>query len=506
MSSPITLLALSMLFPSARAADYDGDGYDDLVVGVPGEDGEDGAIELILGSPSGLVVTGDAFITQDTSGVIGPNAGSLVFGFALGAGDIDGDHVDDLIVGAPYAAFTPGGGAVWRLELPWGRSSLAVTSAQFVTQALEGVSGREEDGDWFGNAIVVADFDGDGYDDVVAGVAGEDHGSILGAGGVQYLRGGSGGLDTSDAPFYDQDSTDMDSSAEASDRFGAALAAGDFDADGYADLAIGVPGEDWSGTDEGAVHVMYGSKTGPDAVGRADRMWTAGSSARGFPTTAGVLDSDNDCGDSLAVGDFDNDGYDDLAVGCPGDDSPGDTRAGSVLVLYGSSTGLDDSEVWSQATSGVLGSPDENDGFGWALVSGHFDDDAYADLAIGVPGEGNSIGVVQVLFGGRAGLSDWRNLLLNQGTAYDDVAGQAEEHDRFGEALTSGDYNDDGLDDLVVGAPDDADSGVAEAGAVNVFYGSADGPTDADDVMFHQDTRGIDDAAEEGDGFGSSLR
>jgi hypothetical protein len=507
MSSSITLVALSLQLSSARAADYDGDGYDDLVVGVPGEDALDGAIEVIRGSAYGLTVTGDAFITQDTSGVTGGSSGAM-FGAALGAGDVDGDHTTDLIVGAPCDPWSYGTGAAWRLELTESRrGSLSVTTSQPFSQSLGGVSGTAEVQDRFGSAIAVADFDGDGYDDVVVGVPSEDHGTIALAGGVQYLAGGPGGLDTSDAPFYDQDSTDMASTAEELDRFGDVLAAGDFDGDGYADLAVGVPGEDWYGTDEGAVHVVHGSSTGLDAVGREDRLWTAGVTIRGLTTVAGTLDSGNACGSSLAVGDFDDDGYDDLAVGCPGDDSPGDTRAGSVLILYGSSTGLDDSDVVSQATSGVYGTADEDDGFGWALASGHYDDDAYADLAIGVPGEGSSTGIVQVLMGSaRAGLTGAGDLFVNQGTAYDEVIGQAETGDRFGTALTSGDYNGDGLDDLAVGSLYDGESGVEEAGAVNVFYGSASGPTESGDAMFHQHSRGIDDAAEEGDWFAYALR
>ena len=90
MSSPISLLVLSTLH-SARAADYNGDGIDDLVVGVPYEDIgavlETGGVEMIRGSTSGLTSVGDAFVHQDTTRVPSINEDNEFFGYALGTGD-----------------------------------------------------------------------------------------------------------------------------------------------------------------------------------------------------------------------------------------------------------------------------------------------------------------------------------------------------------------------------------------------------------------------------------
>jgi len=86
------------------------------------------------------------------------------------------------------------------------------------------------------------------------------------------------------------------------------------------------------------------------------------------------------------------------------------------------------------------------------------------------------------------------------------VAGTPDGEDFFGFALATGDWNDDGLDDLAVGAPGDSDSGAVIGGAVNVFYGSSTGPSTTGDRMFHQNTSGIEDSAEDFDGFGTSLR
>jgi hypothetical protein len=186
--------------------------------------------------------------------------------------------------------------------------------------------------------------------------------------------------------------------------------------------------------------------------------------------------------------------------------------AGAVLVVYGSSGGLADSEMWSQDTSGVSGTAEELDHFGWALTSGDYDGDGYDDLAIGAPQEDYSYeesGVVHVLFGSSSGLTATDNLLLAQDTG-STVAGTPAAFDHFGYSLASGDWNDDGRDDLAVGSPYDDEGGGTEAGVVNVFYGSSSGPSTSGDELLSQDTSsviaGIDDTSEAYDHFGYALR
>jgi hypothetical protein len=501
----ITLLVLSTI---ARSADVTGDGIDDLIVGVPYEADiggvtQPGAIEVIRGSTSGLIARGDAFIHQETAGVDGTNEESEFFGYALGAGDVDGDGKDDIIVGGFREMVSAlRAGTVWRLELRPVAGGLDVTTSQAFSQASTGVIGSPEDRDGFGQAIAVADFDNDGYDDVVVGIPGEDVGTIRDAGAVEYLPGGPTGLTTSGALYYDQSVSNVSGNAEEGDGFGHELAAGDFDGDGYADLAIGVPFESYSGTNEGSVHVMYGSSTGPGILSPDDELWSAGAG-----TAAGSLDDGNVCGSAVAVGDFDGDGYDDLAVGCPYYDVATAAQAGAVLVVYGSASGLGASEIWSQDTSGVAGTPEFGDWFGSDLISGDYDDDGYADLAIAVPyesyGSYTRNGIVQVLMGSSLGLTDVGDGLLAQGGT---VLGTPEDYEYWGASLASGDYNDDGLDDLAVGSPFGMDAGELQSGAVNVFYGSATGPSSTGDQIFDQDTAGINDSVEEYDWFGLSLR
>jgi hypothetical protein len=506
-------ITLLVLFHIARAADYTGDGIDDLVVGVPYESDiggvlQPGAVNVIPGSTSGLSPAGDLFIHQNIPHVPDSNGEQDWFGLAIAAGDVDGDGRDELIVGGRNEQIGgPTGGAVWRLELASTSGVLSVADSQLLTQDTPRVRDTAEPGDLFGTALAVADFDGDGYDDVAVGVPWEDIAGTIDVGAVAYFPGSVSGMTTAGQLFYHQDVARVAGVNAYKDYFGDQLAAGDFDGDGYADLAIGIPGDDWTGEDEGSAQVMYGSATGPGVVSPNDELWSPGQGS-----VAGLSQDESECGSALAVGDFDGDGYDDLAIGCPGYAIGGAPEAGAVLVVYGSASGLDGSELWSQELSGVIGEPDIGDGFGRELSSGDYDGDGYDDLAIAAPYDDFGIfvvsencGVVNVLMGSTIGITDVDDGLLLQDSG-SVVAGSPEDYEHWGQALASGDYDDDGRDDLAVGSPDDADSGQQDGGVVNVFYGSATGPAITDNDMFHQDTAGIDDAVEIYDHYGYTLR
>jgi hypothetical protein len=107
----------------------------------------------------------------------------------------------------------------------------------------------------------------------------------------------------------------------------------DFDGDGYADLAVGIPHEELRGkAGAGAVQVLYGSQTG---VSAHDQLWHQGKKG-----VKGAVEARDDFGHDVASGDFDADGYADLAISIPREDIKGVSNAGAVQVLYGSPDGL----------------------------------------------------------------------------------------------------------------------------------------------------------------------
>jgi hypothetical protein len=417
--------------------------------------------------------------------------------------DYDGDGFGDLAIGASWedVGATANAGAV---NVLYGSpSGLTDAGDQLWHQGLAGVLGEAEDGDFFGATVSCGDYDGDGYDDLAIGADWEDVGPIVNAGAVNVLYGSPSGLTDVGDQLWHQGLPGVQGTAENYDRFGGALSSGDYDGDGYDDLAIGAYDE-YVGAIEnaGAVNVLYGSPSGLTDVG--DQLWH-----QGLPGVLGAAEDYDRFGHALSSGDYDGDGYDDLAIGAHGEDVGAIDGAGAVNVLYGSPSGLTDvgDQLWHQGLPGVLGPAEAYDFFGWALSSGDYDGDGYSDLAIGAYGEGvgaiDGAGAVNVLYGSPSGLTDVGDQLWHQGLP--GVLGSAETDDYFGWALSSGDYDGDGYDDLAVGAGNEDVGAIADAGAVNVLYGSLSGLTDVGDQLWHQDLAGVLGSAEVEDYFGSAL-
>ncbi|MBN2426465.1 MAG: FG-GAP repeat protein [Calditrichaceae bacterium] len=418
----ITLIAESagddFGYSVSGAGDINNDGNDDVIVGAwncsENGNGSGSAYIYLCAYPMNTVP--DVIIR-------GQNASDHLGYCVASAGNVNNDDYSDVIVSAQRStngiAYIHYGG-------------VGMDNLPDVTLA------PQSTGDYYGRSLSMAgDVNDDGYDDVlVAACRNETAGDN--AGSVYLYFGGA----------------DMDSIPDASfigemkwDEFGQCISAGrDLNNDTYPDIIIGAPGNDEAGASAGKVYIYYGDE---NIDTTADYTYTG--------TRAGQAIG----GSVSSAGDINNDGYDDIIVGAIYD---GEQLSGQAYIYLGGS-------VISQEPYLILTGDAYQDKFGYSVAcAGDVNGDDFDDVIVGAPENddyGYNSGLSYVYFGGSM-MDNSPDLILAT-----EISGE-----NFGHSVASaGDVNNDGYDDVVIGAPY---SGDYSDGHVYVFYGGSSMNDDPD--------------------------
>lgn len=409
--------------------------------------------------------------------------------------DFNGDGIGDVAFSAD-GAYVSGKKAAGQLVVLYGTAT-GVSSAKrhTISQNTTGAPGTAEAGDSFGYDTAFADFNGDGYDDIAVGASGEDVGSDVDGGGLAILWGSASGITGKGVTIADPAPT-------AHDRWGKNLAAGDFDGDGKADLAVGsnnatlyvfkggfnssgTPGGRYTikppimGTDaNGPLNLTAGDANGDGRTDlvvdgyeyQTDYGWNENSYIPGSSSGLAMANIRTlKPGVITAIGDINHDGFGDIVSGAAwnattedGTTIPNAAKGGKVWVTYGTVDGPGSATGITQDTGNVPGTSETNDNFGWDLDLGDINGDGFLDLAIGVAGENigsaANTGAVTILYGTASGLNTASGAQsFAQSTA--GVPGTDEDDDLFGLDLRLDDVTGDGKADLIAGSAENDGNG-----------------------------------------------
>ena len=480
---------------AAGAADFNGDGYADLAVGVPQEDGSTatdiGGVHIIYGSSTGLTATNDKFITQNSSGIADTAEEGDQFGRAIAWGRFNGDVYSDLAVGVPYEDFSYDGsnrldaGAV---HILFGSASgLTATNSQFLTQKTFAIPDSPSRDDHFGWSLAAANLGRSSHGDLAIGIPNETRDDDFKTGAVTVIYGSDDGLNPVTSKLFAQGENGLPGGATSHESFGWSLAAGNMGKTSHADLAVGVPNDRSSaGTRNGRVNMIYGADGG---------LTTTGAQVSDFGLSEG-----SKLGFSVVIANFGKTSYKELAIGAPF----GGQERGYVLLYYGATNGL--TSTGKTFISSAEETLEEGDHFGSSLAAGNLSKTAEADLVVGIPDRDSPsavrAGAINIYWGTSTGLTFTGDQMIYQF----DVGQTTALDEKFGTSIYALNFGGSTYVDLAVGTPNENANGVFDAGMVTEIHGGASTGLFLDDARhWHQDTPGLESSAEPGDRFGQTL-
>ncbi|WP_199857822.1 beta strand repeat-containing protein [Erythrobacter sp. EC-HK427] len=461
------------------AGDINGDGFDDIIIGA--QDGDAGATDsgesyVVFGKASGFTAALSLSMLDGTNGfrLDGINSSDSSGQSVSGAGDVNGDGFDDIIIGARGAnAGETGSGQTY---VVFGKAS-GFTPALSLS-ALDGFNGFRLDGidnsDSSGFSVSGAgDVNGDGFDDIIIGAFRGDEGGLDSGESYVVFGKASGFTAALDLSSLDGSNGFRLDGIDTIDFSGIAVSgAGDVNGDGYDDIIIGAHFGDAGATNSGESYVVFGKASGFTAA--LDLSSLDGSN--GFRLDG--IDANDQFGRSVSsAGDVNGDGFDDIIIGSFSGDA-GATDGGESYVVFGKASGftaalnlstLDGSNGFRLDGIGV------NDFSGWAVSgAGDVNGDGYDDILIGAFGADASTGEAYVIFGRTSNQTEGTpatddNLLGGRGNdRLNGYAGNDRLNGRDGDDIMAGGAGDDlyfvtNTGDVVIELADEGDDTVTSS-------------------------------------------
>jgi len=498
---------------SVAVGDVNGDGIPDLIIGAPDGASGNGVVYVVFGTKNGFPNPLPLGNLNGSNGfsIVGANSGDLT-GASVAVGDINGDGVADIVIGAPGANSNGGdvyvvfGGVAEKNGAPWPASvTLGTAFLNGGGTAVNGFALKGGSNEQFGSSVAAGDVNGDGIADIIVGAPGANSNAgyayVIFGGATPHSTSGSWSatptlanaawLNTNIGAGLPVNGTRFDGDA-GGDKAGWSVAVGDANGDGIADIVIGAPA---ANSAAGYTYLIYGHPpsyvwpTADTVLSIGAGNWVDGIKGERFDGVAGDAS-----GTSVAVGDINGDGVGDVIIGAPATNSV----PGSAYVIFGRGAGVGwpvidsnfghvslDTSAAVPVINGVyglrFGGAANGDAVGTSVAAADINGDGAADVIIGAPGAnaGGGAGYTYVIFGGaaRKGGAAWSNTnSLDPGAGSPVISGidgfrlDGAAGDNAGTSVAAGDINGDGSADLIIGAPGNG------SGAGGVYTGFARAP------------------------------